>query len=472
VLSAEHLALPLGGPAALPGDPGPASTSTRVADVDLSTPGAPKLLADRTYPGSLVTARQYGDVVRLVTDVGRPALPFVEPGHGLGRSAALGRNRALVEQSTLSDWLPGIRDNLTGGSSPAVDCAAVYHPGSSTGTDTILVSGFRPGSADSAGTAVTAAGELVYSSAGRLYVTAADWAGDDGWARARSGSSVRTDVHAFRLDGVGATYVGSGSVPGTVRDRWSMDEHDGDLRVAVTRTGRGASGRTDNGVVVLAERGGGLATVGRVWGLGRDEDLQAVRWFDDLAVLVTFRQTDPLHTVDLTDPAAPRALGALELPGYSGYLHPIGDARLLGVGVNATATGEQLGAQAAVFDVHDLADPRRLGRVGFGRWSEAEVCWEPRALAWLPGEHAALTVVRSWSPVSGRSRAEVHLLRVGPTGGLTDRVVATTGGGPFRALPLVDGRVALVDARVRVLDRGLLGHVEQIERRNGRGQNG
>ena len=65
-----------------------------------------------------------------------------------------------------------------------------------------------------------------------------------------------------------------------------------------------------------------------------------MRWFDDLAVLVTFRQTDPLFTVDLSDPVHPRALGALSLPGFSSYLHPLGADRLLGLGTAGTATGE------------------------------------------------------------------------------------------------------------------------------------
>jgi hypothetical protein len=420
-----------------------------VVDVDLSAPGAPKVVADQTYPGSLVSARQYGDVVRLVTDIGRPALPFAQPDRGLRRAEALGRNRALVQQSTIDDWLPAVEDNLAGTSAAAVDCASVYHPRSFAGGDTILVSGLRPGSTDRASTAVTASGQLVYSSVDRLYVAAGDWV-QTGWVGGpiRFGGTTRTDIHAFALDGVGATYVGSGSVPGAVRDRWSMDEHDGYLRVAVDRADRRG---TDHGVVVLAERGGGLAQVGQVWGLGRDEELQAVRWFDDLAVLVTFRQTDPLFTVDLSDPTAPRARAALEIPGYSSYLHPIGGDLLLGIGTDATPQGQGLGAQAAVFDIRDLAAPKRVARVGLGRWSQAEASWEPREFTWLPAAGAALTAVQVYPPL-GPGRTEVHLLRVGPDGSLTDTVIGRVHGGRFRALPLADGRVALVDAGVRVVD--------------------
>ena len=90
-------------------------------------------------------------------------------------------------------------------------------------------------------------------------------------------------------------YLASGDIDGTIKDRWSLDEYDGHLRVAVSWPGRG--GRTgENGVVVLDERDGRLETVGELRGLGVDEQIQSVRWFDDLAVVVTFRQIGPaLH---------------------------------------------------------------------------------------------------------------------------------------------------------------------------------
>jgi uncharacterized secreted protein with C-terminal beta-propeller domain len=57
--------------------------------------------------------------------------------------------------------------------------------------------------------------------------------------------------------------------------------------------------------VVLNERRDRLETVGELRGLGVDEQIQSVRWVVDLAVVVTFRQTDPLYTIDLTDPTNP-----------------------------------------------------------------------------------------------------------------------------------------------------------------------
>ena len=176
-----------------------------------------------------------------------------------------------------------------------------------------------------------------------------------------------------------------------------------------------------------------------------------MRWFDDMAVLVTFRQMDPLYTIDLTDPAHPREIGQLKIPGYSGYLHPIGDRLLLGLGVDATSLGRNLGSQAAVFDIGDLADPRRVSQQKFGLESSLPALDDPRGFTWLPDRRTGLTTVQSWT--SDRSR--LVALKVSTDGVLEARDVATDIGGNARTLPLADGRVAVVDDRgVRLLDVG------------------
>ena len=114
-----------------------------------------------------------------------------------------------------------------------------------------------------------------------------------------------------------------------------------------------------------------------------------MRWFDDLAVVVTFRQMDPLYTVDLSDPDHPRLRGELKIPGFSGYLHPIGHDRLLGVGIDATSQGHARGAQVSVFDVSDLAHPVQVDRYAYGGQSDLAAPDDPRAFTWVPGPDGA-----------------------------------------------------------------------------------
>jgi uncharacterized secreted protein with C-terminal beta-propeller domain len=99
--------------------------------------------------------------------------------------------------------------------------------------------------------------------------------------------------------------------------------------------------------------------------------------------VVTFKQTDPLYSLDLSDPAKPRVAGALKITGYSAHLQPVGDSRLVGIGQEASTEGRVQGTQVSLFDVSDPAAPRRLARYHLtGAVSEAE--WDPHALLWWP----------------------------------------------------------------------------------------
>ena len=107
-------------------------------------------------------------------------------------------------------------------------------------------------------------------------------------------------------------------------------------------------------MTTLARREGSLARLGQVGGLGKGERIYSVRFIDDVGYVVTFRQVDPLYTVDLSAPANPRVRGELKIRGYSAYLHPVGRDLLLGVGQDATEQGQLLGTQLSLFDVSDV----------------------------------------------------------------------------------------------------------------------
>ena len=432
-------------------------TRTHLTEVDISSPGAPVIVSHQRVDGDLVAAREYGDgTVRVVVSTGYPVLDFLVPNRDRTRKEARRLNRDIVREATIEDFLPGLRRGDGRGRSPVVECTDVRHPRvqSGFGTITTLTLGIDDTqSLDT--TAITAAGDLVYSSTDRLYVATLR----SGWwdpvplgRRERPGLPPlpRTTVHAFALDGTSTTYAASGTVRGTVRDRWSFDEHDGMLRVA-TALGRGWNPR-ENGVSVLEEDGETLREVGSVDGLGKGEQIQSVRWFDDLAVVVTFRQTDPLYTVDLSAPRSPKVLGALKIRGFSAYLHPVGGDLLLGLGQDATARGGSLGGQVATFDLSDLADVTREDTHGFGRATDVSE-QDPRAFTYLPDERLGFMSVENWN--SGHSR--LVAMRIGPDGTLEETRswrLDRWSGGRVRTLPLGDGRVAIVDRDIRIANLG------------------
>jgi hypothetical protein len=355
-----------------------------------------------------------------------------------------------VRESAIEDWLPSVK--VDDERSPLMGCDDVRHPKTDSGFGTLSIVTLDPADpGDQSALAVTTSGDLAYSSADRLYVATPVDRGvepclDCGlWRRMRpapESAPAETEIHAFELDGTKTTYVASGKVPGMVRDRWSFDEYDGHLRVATALTKDWQT--TDNAVAVLREDGSTLRIVGSVRHIGPREEIQSVRWFDDLAVVVTFRQMDPLYTVDLTDPTDPKVLGELKIPGFSSYLHPIGSDRLLGLGTAATKEGAGLGAQIATFDIRDLNDPRQLSVLRLGREEQLTASYDPKAFTFV-GTGTAYTTVSDWN-----GHTHVIKVRISPSGQLS-QVDDYPSRYNTRVLPISDTRVALVGDVVRLV---------------------
>jgi hypothetical protein len=180
----------------------------------------------------------------------------------------------------------------------------------------------------------------------------------------------------------------------------------------------GPSGESESFVSVLAADGDQLREVGKVGGLGRGEQIYAVRFIGDAGYVVTFRQVDPLYTLDLSDPTAPRVVGELKIPGYSAYLHPVGPGLLLGVGQDASATGQTSGLQASLFDVSDPANPVRIDRESFGAGSSSEVEYDHHAFSFFDADALAMLPLDSYAYSAGTS-SEFHGavgLRIDPGG--------------------------------------------------------
>jgi uncharacterized secreted protein with C-terminal beta-propeller domain len=245
--------------------------------------------------------------------------------------------------------------------------------------------------------AILTDGDLVYASPTSLYVATPRWATP---AAAESSSPPRGATLIHKLDTsdpARTVHRASGAVRGYLLNQFSLSEYQGNLRVASTEEpdwwsppGGGAR-PSESLVTVLAERQGRLAQVGQVDGLGRGERTYAVRFLGARGYVVTFRQTDPLFTLDLSDPAHPAVRGELKIPGFSSYLHPIDETTLIGVGQAADDGGRVQGTQVSLFDVSDLAAPRRIAQRALDTdWSEAEsdhhafLYWPARNLLVLP----------------------------------------------------------------------------------------
>jgi hypothetical protein len=423
------------------------TTGARIVVIDASRPGIPQIVEETDYAATISAARLHGDVVRVVLDNGLPKLDFRTPDGTLGEKSALDHNQQLVRDTTLADWLPTVDGE------PVVACEDVAIPTMETALGTTTVVTFEPAVVEPSTTAVATTATTSYFSPDRFYLATSaspfGWWGEIGpmidcidrcAPSFPSDIDGSTELFAFALDGTDTTYVASGTVEGQIKDRWSMDYADGALRVAL-----GATNETGNfnSVVTMRETDATLSEIGRVDKLGINEEIKSVRWFDTLAIVVTFRQTDPLYALDLTDPDEPELMGELKIPGFSEYLHPLGADRLIGVGQDASLSGMVRGAQAALFDVTDLTDPQQLDVVTYPKFSQAMAGVDPRQFTWLPDRRTALTVVsQGWK---GRTGWVSVLTLDGGT--MSNRLVEVEYGdevAEVRLVPLADGRVVLV----------------------------
>lgn len=353
-----------------------AAAGPRVLLVDLA--GAPRILSEYTIDGALVDARAVDGTARVVVR-SAPRLEFPPPGRETDEARMLEANRAVIQAADVSDWLPRYQVTTAGRTDTGqVSCTALSHPETTySGSSMLTVLSFEltaPALGDGSPVSVVADGDTVYSNGTSLYISS-----DQRW-RAEVAEE-RTEIYKFDIADPGPpTYLAAGSVPGWLINQYAMSEWDSHLRVATTTTQP-----AESAVYVLAERDGELVRTGSVGGLGRTEQIHSVRFLGPVGYVVTFRQTDPLYTLDLHDPAAPALLGELHITGYSSYLHPLGDGRLIGVGQEADEQGVVLGTQVSLFDVTDLANPTRLGQhhVQSGS-SEAE--FDPHAFLYWPDQ--------------------------------------------------------------------------------------
>ena len=340
---------------------------TLVQEVDISDPANMRVERTLRIEGGYLSARAIDGTVRLVVSAYPSDLPFVYPSGPAAEDLALEVNQQVIRESTLEDWLPSY--TLLAGDEVMergllVDCGQTHRPAEFAGFDSLAVITFDlEGSLEpSASVAVIADGETVYASTERLYVATNVWVPPEliGDARLNSMEEVySTAIHAFDISGDGpARYLASGAVDGHLLNQFSMDEFEGHLRVATTDGSPWSGTQTsESAVSVLAVDGDSLVEVGRVGDLGKGESIYSVRFVGPVGYVVTFRQTDPLYVLDLRDPASPDVSSELKITGYSAYLHPLDEGRLLGVGREATEEGQVTGAKVTLFDVSDPENP-------------------------------------------------------------------------------------------------------------------
>lgn len=416
--------------------PSAGESKFQVTVYDVSAPDMPQLISRLDIEGNYVDSRMIGSTVYLVSShqfhlpppeiiPGRPSPDTLEgsfpldwtasfddpmvrilpwPGPDRGGSGWVYETREQywnrIGDQVLDLALPNYA--LTDGEGNSLGAGllssaeATYRPLGGHDDQLVSLTAFDVGAAVPAVVASSSApigwSSTVYVSLQSLYVVTPDWF---------SGQQA-SQLYKFTLSPEEGRIplVATGQVPGQVLNAFSLDEQGSYLRIV---TQSGWQGTAESALYVLDQVGETLTPVGQLENLAPAEQLYSVRFLGDRALVVTFGPdggwwVDPLFTIDLSDPTAPRIEGQLEIPGFSNYLQLVDGQFLIGLGRDADETnGRPLGPQVSLFDVSDFANPLLTDRVSFGdvsSWSDA--FFNHHAISYFPDQHVLAIPLDTW----------------------------------------------------------------------------
>ncbi len=241
--------------------------------------------------------------------------------------------------------------------------------------------------------------KAMVSSANRVYVTTSNiYVADSIYSEETKGEgsySNKTNIVRFSYENGRIQKEAEGSVKGILLDDMAINESNGYLRLAVTVDSyqkkevkddifgfalgyETTNNKRDNSLYVLNEN---LEIVGKIEGLAEEEQIYSARFMGDIGYFVTFRQTDPLFSVDLSDPKNPKVLGELKISGFSEYLHFYSEDLLLGIGMEADAeTGRTEGMKLSMFDISNPADVKEQDKYSLSEYDYSEALYNYKAV--------------------------------------------------------------------------------------------
>ncbi|CAN7271794.1 beta-propeller domain-containing protein [Paenibacillus sp. LjRoot153] len=342
--------------------------TTKVMVYDLSDRSNLKLVKDVELEGNYISSRKIGTSLYFIAN------KYVN--YYYYREAA-------KTEDAKKELAPAYRDSSAGDSFTSIPLDKIYYLPKALEPGYVLIGGLNLDDLTQTMnvTSYLGSGQNVYASEENLYVAATTY----------EDQQQETILYQFGLNTGKAVYKNTGKVPGHLLNQFSMDEHNGHLRLATT-TGevwRTDEGTSKNHVYILDAN---MKEEGKILNIAPGERIYSTRFMGDRAYMVTFKNTDPLFVLDLKQPDQPKLLGALKIPGYSNYLHPYDENHIIGFGKdtveveNKNAAGSQSiayyqGMKVALFDVSDVNNPKEKFTQLIGdRGTDSELLNNHRAL--------------------------------------------------------------------------------------------
>ena len=322
---------------------------------DISNPAKPVQVVSLGQSGSYVSARMVGDYVYLVTS------QYVYN---------------LVKETPVT-YIPA---TTVGAETKLLQPTDLYIGGNPQSAAYTVVGAInlKSGANFTSAKAVFGGTSQLYANADHLLLAIAQYSEEtlpiapdkDGKNVQITNGSNSTDLVLLGISEGQITKLASGNVPGSLLNQFSMDEYKNVFRVVTTLNSWQQRIYTDgvdtyeydntnsNALYTLDQN---LSILGKIENLAKDETVQSVRFDGDIGYFVTFRQIDPLFAVDLSNPAYPRVLNALKIPGFSEYLHVFKDNLLLGIGYSADdETGATQGVKLSMFDTTNKSNVKEI----------------------------------------------------------------------------------------------------------------
>lgn len=330
----------------------PMNSMTSVYFYDISNPAAPKLSREIATEGNMNGARLTDNILYYVTTV-YPNFWMMEENENVELRPYTYDSNVKDEMTPLSYSSLSILPGSMEGNYSIISAINVSNPKENE----VVTKGYLGGS------------EQLYMSKDSLFLTSTIYENNNGNARKMiwNPGEMDTEVFKFALNKTSVQFVGSSKLTGTILNQFSMDEHNGYFR-AVTTKGNSWNENdvSENNLFILDDK---MKLVGSITGLAKDERIYSARFMGDKAYMVTFKQTDPLFVIDVSNPTAPKVLGELKIPGFSNYLHPLDENHLIGFGYETrieTQSGSKEplimteGMKVSLFDVSDFANPKEM----------------------------------------------------------------------------------------------------------------
>ena len=345
-------------------------TATAVSVYDVSDRTAPTLSAKFKQDGSYLTSRILDGVLYLISNDAKDGEPV---------------------ETKPETYVPCIEEN---GTEHPIDAGCIYIVPEPDSTQYTVISAIRLSDCSLiSNQSVLGGGTEFYMSQNNLYFSRAIYDTEEGDAYTEDGYDVQeykdsshTELLRFSLQDGNIAPEAEGEVPGYLLNQFAMDEYEGNLRVVTTQDENTYRTYTDskhgwvnyqadrdvqeNALYVLDAS---LKIIGKIEGLAEDERVYSVRFAGETGYFVTFRETDPLFSVDLRNPEEPKIMGKLKIPGFSSYLHVYGNGLLFGLGMDADEeTGITNGLKLSMFDTSDPHNVTELHTMYLeSDWSEA-----------------------------------------------------------------------------------------------------